>query len=273
VPELPDLEVIAAVLRRRIAGIAITAVDVRRPIVVRNLTGCGFTDGLVGQAIVSVSRRGKFLLLELSSDGWLVINPMLHGKLRLRQAGERVTGKPFVVLGFADGQTLCYYDSVTMGKVYLTPSLDWVPRFAEQGPEALDPALTLEAFSERLRKRRGEIKGVLTNQAFMAGIGNAYVDEILFHAGVYPFRKSPSLTPDEVQRVYEAMNAVLREAMPVLQERIGEDIHIKLRDFLKVHGHGGEPCPRCGTPISEIRARRRLTNFCRTCQPGLMVGR
>lgn len=272
-PELPDLEVIGAVLRRRIAGIAITTVDVRRPIVVRDLRGCGFTDGLVGHAVISVSRRGKFLLFELSSDGWLVINPMLDGKLHLRRSGERVTGKPFVVLGFTDGQTLSYYDSVKMGKVYLTPSLDLVPSFLQQGPEALDPALTLDVFSERLRKRRGEIKGVLTNQAFVAGIGNAYVDEILFHAGVYPFRKSPSLTPDEVERVYDAMNTVLREAMPVLQERIGEDIHIKLRDFLKIHGHGGEPCPRCGSPISEIRARRRLTNFCRTCQPGLMVGR
>jgi len=273
VPELPDLEVIAGVLRRCLIGAEIADAQVKRPIVVRDLTGQGFAEGLAEQAITSVSRRGKFLLLELTSGAWLVINPMLGGRLRLRNAGDRVIGKPFAVLRFADGRSLSYYDSVKMGKLYLTPSLAWVPGFSSQGPEALDPEWTLEAFSERLRKRRGEIKGVLTNQAFVAGIGNAYADEILFHAGVYPFRKSPSLTPDEVARVYEAMNVVLREAMQVLAERVGEDIHVELRDFLKVHGHGGEPCPRCGTPISEIRARRRLTNFCRTCQPGLMVCR
>jgi len=158
-----------------------------------------------------------------------------------------------------------------MGKVYLTPDENLVPRFAGQGPEALDPEFTMEVFRERLRTRRGEIKGLLTNQAVLAGIGNAYADEILFEARLYPFRKRPSLSPEEVESLYQAMRKVLSEATVVLRERIGDDIDIKIRDFLSVHGKGGSPCPRCGTPISEIKARNRLTNFCRNCQPGRMI--
>jgi formamidopyrimidine-DNA glycosylase len=211
------------------------------------------------------------LLFRLASGDWLVINPMRSGRLRCRASDEKVGGKPFVVLRFADGTSLHYTDPNTMGKVYLTPALELVPTFAALGPEALEPELTPTAFAERLRRRRGEIKGVLANQTFVAGIGNAYADEILFRAGVYPFRKSPSLSEDEVFRIYQAMHAVLEEAVGVLRERVGGDIHIEIRDFLQVHGRGGQPCPRCGTPISRITARRRLTNFCRRCQPGTML--
>ncbi len=270
-PELPDLEVIAEFLQRQLTGARIEQASVLKPIVVRNLTGDDFASRLVGQCVESVSRRGKFLLFRLSSGDWLVLNPMLAGRLRYHTSGKKVPGKPFVVLRFAGGMSLRYSDAVTMGKIYLTPAPELVPAFASQGPEALDPQLTFEVFTARLRRRRGEIKGILTNQSFVAGIGNAYADEILFRAGVYPFRKKRSLSDNEVRRVYEAMHTVLREAIETLSERVGADIHVEIRDFLQVHGHGGEPCPCCGNPISEITARRRLTNFCRTCQPGMMV--
>jgi len=271
-PELPDLEVIAKFLQQQLTGVRIEEASVLKPIVVRNLIGGDLAAYLTGQSIESVSRRGKFLLFKLSSGNWLVINPMLAGRLRYHASGAKVRGKAFIVLRLANGMSLRYSDAVTMGKVYLTSALDAVPNFAAQGPEALDPQLTLGTFTTRLRRHRGEIKGILTNQSFVAGIGNAYADEILFRAGVYPFRKRPSLSEDEVRRVYEAMRSVLQEAIEILRERVGADIHLEIRDFLQVHGRGGQPCPRCGTPISEIRARRRLTNFCRVCQPGVMVG-
>jgi formamidopyrimidine-DNA glycosylase len=271
-PELPDLEVIAEFLNLRLAGAEIKEASVMKPIIVRNLTGDDFAARLEGQRVASVSRRGKFLLFQLASGDWLVINPMRSGRLCCRAPDEKAGGKPIVVLRFADGTSLHYTDPNTMGKVYLTPALELVPTFAALGPEALDPGLTLTAFAERLRRRRGKIKGVLTNQTFVAGIGNAYADEILFRAGVYPFRKRPSLSEDEVCRIYRAMHAVLEGALSILRERVGADIHVEIRDFLQVHGRGGQPCPRCGTPVSRITARRRLTNFCRTCQPGTMLG-
>jgi len=105
------------------------------------------------------------------------------------------------------------------------------------------------------------------------GIGNAYADEICFAARVHPYRKRTSLTDAEIVRLYEAMQSVLRQAIATLRERVGTDIHREVRDFLAVHGQGGEPCPACGDTIAEIRARGRVTNFCRACQPGGLVRR
>ena len=270
-PELPDLEVIKEFLRDHVVGQEIAEVEVVRPIVVRNLAGGDFFTRLTGQRIEQVSRRGKFLVLTLDSGDYLVISPMLAGRLHYAPRRERRLRKTFVVLRLADGTDLRYTDAKTMGKVYLTGDLAQVPGFAELGPEALDPHLTLELFRERLHKHRGEIKGVLTKQSFVAGIGNAYADEICWRAGVYPFRKRPQLSDEEIARLYEAMREVLNEAVAILRERVGADIHVEIRDFLKVHGRGGQPCPRCGTTISQIKARGRLTNFCRQCQPGSLI--
>ncbi len=160
-----------------------------------------------------------------------------------------------------------------MGKVYLTDSLAQVPTFGELGPEATDPALTLDGFRERLRPRRGEIKGVLVDQTFVAGIGNAYADEILWRAQIYPFRRRTSLSDEEVAALYEAMRTVLAEAIEILSMRVGEEIDKEVRDFLAVHGKPGQPCPRCGGSISEVKQAGSATHFCRTCQPGLMVAK
>jgi formamidopyrimidine-DNA glycosylase len=160
-----------------------------------------------------------------------------------------------------------------MGKIYLVDDLAQVPTFSDLGPDALDPQLGLDAFRERLRRHHGEIKGILTNQRFVAGIGNAYADEICWRARLYPFRRRPSLEAGEVAGLYVAMRTVLTDAIDILRQRVGEAIDVEIRDFLAVHGKGGEPCPRCGSPISQVTRQRRTTQFCRACQPGLMVGR
>lgn len=270
-PELPDLEVIKEYLQGVLRGRRIEAAEVLRPLVVRTLFPGDFAATLRDNQVSQVRRRGKFLLLDLQSGHVMVINPMLAGQLHHCTADERRHARTFVILHLGGDMDLRYVDPRSMGKVYLTLDEGLVPGFAGQGPDALDPTLTAELFRERLLGRRGEIKGLLTNQAVLAGIGNAYADEILFDAGLYPFRKRPSLSPDEIERLYHSVRAVLSRAIAVLRDRVGEDIEVKIRDFLSVHGKGGCPCPRCGTPISEIRARGRLTNFCRTCQPGRMI--
>jgi formamidopyrimidine-DNA glycosylase len=272
-PELPDLEVIREYLSPRLTGVDIASVEVRRPLVVRNLLGGEVSDHLVGRRFVSVNRRGKFLLLELESGTTLVINPMLAGRIRYGEPLARPRARDALVLGLADGHELRYFDSADMGKVYLVRGLDQVPAFAGQGPEATDAELTLDAFRERLRPYRGEIKGVLTNQSFVAGIGNAYADEILWSAHVYPFRRRTDLSDDEIAGLYAAMRSVLSRAITTLRERIGDNIDVEVRDFLSVHGKAGQPCPRCGSPISDVKRQRMATHFCRTCQPGLMVNR
>ncbi len=271
-PELPDLEVIREFLVPRIVDVPIASVEVRRSLVVRNLLGGDPASYLEGRWFTDVLRRGKFLLLPLDDGATLVINPMLAGRLRYGRPLPRHRARDALVLGLADGHELRYHDARDMGKVYLTRELDQVPTFTGMGPDANDPNLTLEAFQDRLRRHHGEIKGVLTNQSFVAGIGNAYADEICWRAGLYPFRRRPSLSEDEVIELYLAMRAVLTEAIEMLRERVGEALDVEVRDFLAVHGKDGQPCPRCGSPISKVTRERRTTNFCRTCQPGLMVG-
>jgi len=270
-PELPDLEVIREYLAPRIVGVAIASAQLLRPLVVRNLLGGDVADLLVGRQFTNVGRRGKFLLLPLDDGTTLVINPMLAGRIRYGEPLPRHRARDALVLRLADGRELRYHDAKDMGKVYLTTDLAQVPTFASLGPEATDPGLTLEVFSQRLRQRRGEIKGALTNQAFVAGIGNAYADEICWRAGLYPYRRCPSLTDDEVARFHAAMRAVLAEAIETIRGRLGEAFDVEVRDFLAVHGKAGQCCPRCGSTISEVKRARRATHFCRSCQPGLMV--
>jgi formamidopyrimidine-DNA glycosylase len=265
-PELPDLEIIREALTPRLTGQTITAIEVVRPLVVRDLTGQGFVQALTGQSFADVRRRGKILLFPLESELTLAINCKLAGRLQYAAPSDHRQAKTHVVWYLSNDQELRYSDQRTMGQVYLTAEMAAIPGWTEMGPEPFD--LTLDEFRERLRPHRGEIKGILTRGQVVAGIGNAYADEICFAARIYPYRKRPSLSDDEVERLYQAMQAVLRDAVVTLRERVGTDIHREVRDFLAVHGKGGQPCPACGTAISEIKAQNRLTNFCRSCQPG-----
>ena len=225
---------------------------------------------LMGATLSDLRRRGKFLIFEFDPARLLVINPMLAGRLHYCDPKTRRSKRTYLVLGWSTGMDLRYVDPKAMGKIYLARTLNDVPTLAEHGPDALSPELTLDLFRERLRRHHGEIKGILTNHRFVAGIGNAYADEILFRAGIYPFRKRPSLSPEEIESLYHAMRDVLTEAIAIVREHMGDRIHEKVRDFLAVHLHAGEPCPRCGAPISEVKANQRLTHFCRTCQPGTL---
>jgi formamidopyrimidine-DNA glycosylase len=272
-PELPDLEVIREFLGPRLVGVTIASAEVRRPLVVRNLLDGELAGHLVGRRFTSVSRRGKFLLLELEGGMTLVINPMLAGRIRYGEPLKRHRVRDALVLGLSDGNEVRYHDAVDMGKVYLARDLSQVPAFAGQGPEATDPELALESFRERLGRYRGEIKGILTNQSFVAGIGNAYADEILWSAHIYPFRRRSDLSDEEIARLYDAMRSVLSEAIATLRERVGGAIDVEVRDFLAVHGKAGQPCPRCGGLISQVKRQRAAAHFCRACQPGLMVDR
>ena len=163
-----------------------------------------------------------------------------------------------------------YRDPTQMGKFYVLPAgvERLVPGRApgEMGPDALDPELTLETWRERIRKHPGELKNLLRNQAFVAGIGNAYSDEILFAARLQPFRKRSSLAPEEIDELYRAMRSVLGDSVAILRQRVPPTFEKQVRDHLAVHGRGGEPCPRCGARITAVSAGGFPTGFCRACQ-------
>jgi formamidopyrimidine-DNA glycosylase len=136
---------------------------------------------------------------------------------------------------------------------------------AELGPDADDPALTVEDFRARIRRHPGEIKGLLRNQSFVAGIGNAYSDEILWAARLSPFRRRSTLAAEEVDALYMAMRETLAASIEILRARVPPTFERQVRDHLKVHLRGGQPCPRCGALISQVGGRE-ATSYCRACQ-------
>jgi formamidopyrimidine-DNA glycosylase len=276
-PELPELEVVKEVLQRRVVGCTIEGVQAiggGSAIIVRSLTQQRLEDALTGTQIENITRRGKFLIFWLKpayqdSDLFLALNPKLTGRLQLAQPKEKKLPKTHLIFSLSNGDQLRYVDQRTMGQLYLAADLAQVPDYAALGPEPFD--VSLEEFRERLKPYRGEIKGVLTRGEFIAGIGNAYADEILWEARLHPYRKRTALTGEEIDRLYAAMQSVLREAIDKVRVEMGEAIHLKPRDFMAVHMKSGEPCPRCGMPISLVGANQRITNFCRTCQPGGLI--
>jgi formamidopyrimidine-DNA glycosylase len=272
-PELPELEVVREVLQRRVIGQSIVGAEVLPPggpIVVRDLTREGFEAALTGTTLAEVSRRGKFLIFSLSpSSLYLVLNPKLTGRLQLASASEKRHAKTHLIFILSGGGHLRYVDQKTMGQLYLTRDLALIPDYAGLGPEPF--ALSPDEFRARLRPHRGEIKGILTRGEFVAGIGNAYADEILWAARVHPYRKRTQLTAEEIDRLYDAMRATLTQATEKMRAGMGENIHQEPRDFMAVHLKTGQPCPRCGAPISLVGANQRITNFCRACQPGGLI--
>jgi formamidopyrimidine-DNA glycosylase len=290
VPELPDLAIVADALHAALTGRSVVRAEAPAPLAVRGTPA--ELNALVGQELRGVRRRGKFILFELARDR-IAINAMLTGRLQLAAPEVKRPPNTAVVLAFgerthgprhraawtkgaswvprdASEAEVRYRDPSQMGKVYLLPAGVTRPvaglEDADQGPDADDPALTLEVWRNRIRKHPGELKSLLRNQAFVAGIGNAYSDEILHAAKLSPFRKRASLAPEEIDALYGATRRTLEGAIDVLRERVPPTFEKQVRDFLSVHRKGGEPCPRCGTRLSEVSSRSEATTWCRGCQ-------
>lgn len=273
-PELPELEVIRQVLTRRLLKRPIVHIWISGrggPLVIRNLIDVRFTEALRGQSLAAVSRRGKYLIFDLRPSGLrLVINPKLTGRLQLTEPSAKRTSHTHFIATFSEpSEQLRYLDTKRMGQIYLCSDPGLIPRFAEQGPEPLE--IEQEQFVEGIRPLRGEIKGVLTRGQLVAGIGNAYADEILWAAQIHPFRKSTDLSLDEIAQLYQSMRETLTSSIDRLKGEMGEHIDRKPRGFFAVHLKGDDACPRCGGSISSVKARNRITNFCRTCQPGGLI--
>lgn len=269
-PELPDLTIVAEELERRVAGRTVIEATAPTPILVRATPD--ELGALTGTTLGAASRRGKFLLLAFERDGStervLAANPMLAGRFWITASGERVRARTGLRLALDGDEDLRYVDREMLGKLYLAApdGMSEIPGWTEMGPDGDDPALTLEAFRQRIRRHPGELKPLLRNPKFVAGIGNAYSDEILWEARLAPFRKRSTLTDDDIERLYLAMRSVLADAIARLRPLVPPEIQTQHREFLKVHLRGGQPCPRCGRELRQIGGRE-ATTFCRTCQP------
>ena len=280
-PELPEVETIARTLREGgqgrepVAGRAIAGARLlwQRTLAEPRLPEVELSARLAGQRILQVGRRGKFLVFTLDRDT-LLIHLRMSGDIRVEPladaAGQPLPLQPHdrLALDFTCGQRMVLNDPRKFGRVWLVD--DPARVLGSLGPEPFDPELTPEVFYRRLHGAHRQIKPLLLDQAFIAGLGNIYTDEALYAARIYPLRASDSLTGEEAAALWSAIRAVLAEGI----RRNGASIDWVYRggDFqnhFNVYQRTGQPCPRCGAPIERITVGQRGTHYCPHCQSPL----
>jgi formamidopyrimidine-DNA glycosylase len=267
-PELPDLLYILARLRERLEGREVTAERVGEPVVLRFAVP-GNLSLLLGRTLAEAFRKSHFLVLRFEGLD-LAVNPMLAGRFRLAEPGERDERSLGFALGFGDVE-LRYLDEKKMGKAYLIATDDWkaIPGLQTGGVDILSPGFTRERFVSLLKHRRDQVRVFLLDKKALDSLGNAYADEVLFEAGIHPKAFCRSLSHEEGVRLHDAIVKVMTEAVAEVEGR-GEPIEVKVRDFLKVRRK--ETCPRCGGKIRTAGVRGMDAWFCPRCQPASRPG-
>jgi formamidopyrimidine-DNA glycosylase len=275
VPELPEVEALAAFLRERAVGRTVVRADVAAINAVKTFDPP--LSAMYGSAVTDVGRHGKFLDIDISGLH-LVIHLARAGWLQWRDQLSPVPPKPGGKgpLAFRlhlapefDGGPVSGFDLTEAGTqkrlaVYLVRDPLDVPGIARLGPEAL--SLGVDELATLLKGQRGQIKGVLTEQSVIAGIGNAYSDEILHAARLSPFKNSSKLTDDEVARLHAAIGTVLADAIARSVGQKAATLKSEKRSGLKVHARAGLPCPVCGDTIHEVSFADKSFQYCPTCQ-------
>jgi formamidopyrimidine-DNA glycosylase len=270
-PELPDLVILARSMDQALRGQTITGVTVNQPRCL-NVEPQELEAALAGRTIGGARQRGKWALLDLDSGDVLALNLGMGGEVCLHGAGEEPDPKrERVVFLLADGRQL-WAHFWWFGQVHLVPGGDLSrhPQLGRLGPEPLAPEFTAECLADLLLNRRGALKKYLLDQAFVAGIGNVYVQDILWHAGLHPLRPANTLTPEDVRRLHAAIRRVLEEGVrcgggPGEKDVWGQQGHYM--DYRPIGYRTGEPCPACGTVVEELRVGSTTSYICPRCQP------
>jgi len=269
-PELPEVETIRRILQDGtpdsppLPGKRIRRADLRWARTLAAPEPGEFQARIAGQTVAEIGRRAKYLLIRLSSDT-LVIHLRMSGDLRVEPASGAAARHDRLILHFEDGDFLAFNDTRKFGRVWLLT--DPASLLSPLGPEPLDASLTPEIFHARLRSRRRQIKPLLLDQHFIAGLGNIYTDEALHRARLHPRTPSNTLTVDQAARLLESIRFVLRAGI----KANGASIDWVYRgggfqNQFQVYHRTGEPCNHCGTPIERIRVGQRSTHFCPQCQ-------
>lgn len=271
-PELPEVEALAAFLRERASGHVIARAEAASFAVLKTFDPP--LSQLPGVVIGDVGRRGKFLDLACG-DLHLVIHLARAGWLRWRAEFPAKPVKPGksplafrLVLDDGSGFDLTEAGTQKRLAVYLVRDTADVPGVATLGPEPMDPSFTVEALAAILAGRRMQIKGVLRDQHIIAGIGNAYSDEVLHAAKMSPFKLASSFTPEDVAVLHAAMITTLRDAVDRSAGMAAADLKGEKKTGLRVHGKAGQPCPVCGDTIREVSFADSALQYCPTCQTG-----
>ena len=280
-PEWPDLHVLRSRIAKAVGGKNENTGEFQRvvhdPLVLRATRP--FDEALTGRTLTEVAHRGRFLAFTFDDGTRVVVNPMLSGLFDLLPPETKIRATTAFAWTFADSTQkslerdaidLRYRDDTRMGKVYLLlpgASDGDVPGYADQGEEAGTLAWTADDFAKRAKATRRELRNLLMDDEFIAGIGNAYADEILWQAKLHPKRRVTTLDEGEMDRLYGALRETLSRAVEIVEHDLPPELGTKIRTHMKIRGKVGDPCARCGTKI--VRTRHGLDEMfvCPKCQP------
>lgn len=269
-PELPEVETIKNLLRQghgdqpSLLGMVVADARLLWERTLAQPAPHEFTHQVVGQRVDEIERRGKFLHFRLSRDS-LLIHLRMSGDLLVEPVDAPPGAYDRLVINMQQGVRLAFSDPRKFGRVWLVDEPQKI--LGALGPEPFDPQLTAEEFHRRLGQHHRQIKPLLMDQAFLAGLGNIYADEALHLARIHPLVPSDRITLLESARLIESIRAVLKEGI----HRNGASIDWVYRggDFqnhFRAYQQTGEPCPVCGTPIARIVVGQRGTHYCPHCQ-------
>ena len=273
-PELPEVETIVRNLKRSLLHRHFTTVTVMWSRTVANQSPVDFIKSLQGTTIINIQRRGKYLIFVLDSGKKLIVHLRMSGRFSLQPVNEeRESDKHTRVRMLLDDTfILDFIDQRKFGRFYLVDDAKIVT--GKLGPEPLSSDFSVVQFSNMLSKRSAQVKTLLLDQHFIAGLGNIYVNEALWHAQIHPQRKANTLTSEEIERLYHAIIQVLQRAVAnggtSLDDRqyTYPNGHLgNHQQYLRVYDRAGETCERCGYMLTKIKQAQRSTYFCPQCQP------
>ncbi len=276
-PELPEVETYVRALEPLLKGKTVLKAEVRWPRTIAVPDAARFTDLVRGRRFASFGRRGKYILLGLDSGETLVVHLRMTGELRLHQppsadpgaAANPADKHTHVLLTLDTGEELRFRDMRKFGRIWLVE--DEASVVGKLGPEPLEEAFVPRVLAENLAGRKANVKALLLNQTVLAGVGNIYADESLFHAGIDPRRAGGSLDFEEIERLHLALRKVLLagiEAQGSSLQNYAPPTGAKggFQEQFQVFRRGGEPCFHCGAPITRTVLAQRSTHFCPDCQ-------
>jgi formamidopyrimidine-DNA glycosylase len=269
-PELPEVETVARGLAAVLPGRTFIGVKVGWPRTVAFPSPEDLKRQIAGRRVVSVGRRGKYVVLTLD-EGYLLVHLKMSGRLMVVPSDAPPDPYAHTLFALDNGQQLRFRDVRKFGRVYLVD--DPLQITGSLGPEPLAKDFTLDDFRHLLERRTGRLKSLLLNQEFLAGLGNIYADEALFVARLHPLRRANTLSVDDQARLYNAIRDVLDRAIAGRGTTLDDSGYVdangqagEYQSKIAVYGRTGEPCLVCQTAISRLVVGGRSTHFCPTCQ-------
>ena len=272
-PELPEVETIRATLSENLVGRTIAKVEVFYDKIIHGMTPADFCARLAGQTVRSMGRYGKYLFFQFDSIT-LVSHLRMEGKYFLKPGTEPREKHEHVIFTLADHDTLRYHDTRKFGTMEIVPRGEerQAASLKTMGPEPFDPGFDGKYLSRRAGESRRAVKSWLLDQTVVSGLGNIYVNEVLFLSQVHPETRVCDLKKKDFSRLAEASRAVLKKAVDLGGTTIRTyysslGVTGRFQNELNVHDRKGLPCPVCKTPVDKIQVGGRGTYYCPHCQP------